>query len=383
MTIGGSIRINTLGLTVASLSVLGALWYCFGVSSKVSYYHGPKPEDAGLVSVRQLLAVSLEAARRGGREVKRVREAADIGEKSKGKTREGANNPVTDGDVLSHRIMYYSILKAFPKLSIISEENDPQPVDMKEIPDAPLNDPEIDKVVPDEDDVFLPIEDVDVWIDPLDATQEYTESLLHYVTTMVCVAVRGRAVAGVIHKPFEGDKGVSAWAWAGPKSFIGETLASDLEWQATHKKRDLVCTHYQHYLDLKQQLRRIMINIFLSLDQAHSRLIVSRSHAGKVHDVAEEAFGPNAKVTPAGGAGFKSWEVVRGEQDAYVHVTLIKKWDICPGDAILKAAGGTLTTLDGRSIDYSGGPRHEEKNEGGVLATMHDHDAFVAALKTR
>ena len=36
----------------------------------------------------------------------------DIGEKSKGKTREGANNPVTDGDMLSHKAMFYGILKA-------------------------------------------------------------------------------------------------------------------------------------------------------------------------------------------------------------------------------------------------------------------------------
>ena len=113
---------------------------------------------------------------------------------------------------------------------------------------------------------------------------------------------------------------------------------------------------------------------------SQSRIIVSRSHAGKVHDVAAEAFGKEVKVTKAGGAGFKAWEVAAGRQDAYVHITLIKKWDICAGTALLTALGGKMTTLDGSAIDYGGRPA-SAKNQGGVLATLHDHNSFVDKLK--
>ena len=61
-------------------------------------------------------------------------------------------------------------------------------------------------------------------------------------------------------------------------------------------------------------------------------------------------------------------------------MTLIKKWDICPGTALLRAIGGDLTTLDGKTLDYSSRPL-QAKAEGGVLATLHDHKAYVEKLK--
>lgn len=172
------------------------------------------------------------------------------------------------------------------------------------------------------------------------------------MTTMVCVAVRGIPVIGVIHKPFSDT---TAWGWSGP-GYISKDVSDDI-------KEHFGTSDYRQHQDLSK-----------------AKIIVSRSHAGKVYDVARDAFGSDVKVTPAGGAGFKAWEVAKGAQDAYVHATLIKKWDICPGDALLGALGGKMTDLNGDEIDYSGKPAYV-KAEKGVLATLHDHDLFMAKLK--
>ena len=58
-----------------------------------------------------------------------------------------------------------------------------------------------------------------------------------------------------------------------------------------------------------------------------------------------------------------------------MHTTLIKKWDICAGNAILNSLGGQLTSLAGDQIDYEG-KEGTEKNKGGVLATMHNHQVI-------
>jgi len=340
-----SIRLNPCGLLVLGLLSLFLIYYTFGRS-------GNNATNTESISIKALLAASIDVAKKGGYQVKSIREQVDIGEKSKGKTKEGANNPVTDGDMLSHRAMYYGLLKAFPHLNVISEEDDPEPVDFNTVELPKQKDPDVDKIISDADDVLVPMDEVDVWIDPLDATQEYTENLREYVTTMVCIAIRGEPIVGVIHKPFT-DK--TAWGWAGP-GFISQDVSNDI-------KEHFGTSDYKQHQDLSK-----------------AKIIVSRSHAGKVHDVAKAAFGENVQITPAGGAGFKAWEVAKGVQDAYVHATLIKKWDICPGDALLGALGGKMTDLSGNEINYSGKPAYV-KAEGGVLATLHDHQAFLEKLK--
>lgn len=290
--------------------------------------------EASHVSLRRLLLAGVSAAESGGAQVRLVRLSNALNQKSKGKTQEGANDPLTAGDLLSHRAIYYGLRREFPGVTIISEEHDV--AGDSEAPDitqsASLRGVTLD-------DVAVPRSRVAVWIDPLDATQEYTENLLDYVTTMVCVAVDGSPVIGVIHQPFHNR---TVWAWVGHGTSPGLVVAPD-----AHRDPPVV--------------------------------LVSRSHAGEVQDLARNAFGPSVKLVPAGGAGYKVLEVVSGRADAYLHSSLIKKWDICAGDALLRALGGRMSALDGSDLRY--GPRDDPKAKGGLLATLHGHAAHLGALR--
>lgn len=64
---------------------------------------------------------------------------------------------------------------------------------------------------------------------------------------------------------------------------------------------------------------------------------------------------------------------------AYVHTTLIKKWDICAGNALLNHFGGKMTKLSGDNINY-----HKDldpKNTGGLVAALNHHDTVLSWFK--
>lgn len=275
-------------------------------------------KEDGKVNLRQLLAVAIKAAECGGKEV--VGNKDNLLIESKGKTKEGANDSVTNADLRSHCVMLSSFKHNFPNLKIISEES-------KAVCDD-NHDYELETLDSNLTDDWVNAKEVTVWIDPLDATQEYTEKLYNYVTTMVCVAVNGEPVIGVIHKPFVPK---TFWVWKG-KSHSFDNAA------------------------VKENGDKI-------------KVIVSRSHSGKVNEVVKEKF-PAGKfeIIPAGGAGYKVLELVNGNADVYIHVTAIKKWDICAGNAILNALGGSMVTKDKKLITY--GDPAQVLNDNGLIASL-------------
>lgn len=173
-----------------------------------------------------------------------------------------------------------------------------------------------------------------------------TEHLFQYVTVMVCVAIRGRPIIGVIHDPFTQH---TSWAWNRPpiSSFPPHTR--------TETSRSF----------------------------GNQTIVVSRSHHGDAGTFITERLGAGTRIVHAGGAGYKVLQVVNGMADAYVHTTNIKKWDLCAGNAIVDAVGGRMTDRHGNAIDY--GAAANVVNTLGVLATSQhaDHEAYVRRLANK
>ncbi|XP_035284226.1 inositol monophosphatase 3-like [Anguilla anguilla] len=329
------IRLSPVGVAVFCLLGVGIIYHLYAgvISSRIAALRRRRTVD-----LRELLALSVEAAVLGGREVKRAREENPL-EKSNGKTKGGASEKIALGDQSSHRKMYHLIKNTFPFLQVNAEERAPAGGEEAGVWNHVI--PADLQLVGEGREVSA--DDITVWIDPLDAAQEYTKNLQKHVTTMVCVAVSGVPVIGVIHKPFTE---YTAWALVGS--------GSNLQPRAPHGGRSL-------------------------------QVIVSRSHAGKATRFIQTAFGNETVVHTAGGAGYKVLALLdppdeQYEQaDVYLHITYIKKRDVCAGNAILKALGGHMTTLKGEEIDY----RAAEANHGGVLASVgRDHRALLAKLQS-
>lgn len=174
MNLSGSVKINKCGMLILTISVILLFYYL--IFSNVGFNRQQKHyafmlRNPNEINLRKLLIGGIQAAQMGGLEVVAV--SKNIQPKSKGKTLEGANDPVTNADLRSHCVMEQGLKRLFSKITIVSEED----AVAKDCPD--VNHFELDPTVIDEDiqladDYLVHADDVTVWIDPLDATQEYT-----------------------------------------------------------------------------------------------------------------------------------------------------------------------------------------------------------------
>ncbi len=175
-----------------------------------------------------------------------------------------------------------SLRANFPGLAAIGEEGD------KVTGDAPVikdQDAEAAKLSVPAEYAKATLEDICVWVDPLDGTKEYTEGLLDHVTVLIGIAVGKKAVAGVINQPYFNYQ-------AKDKDNLGRTI----------------------YGVVGGGVR----GISRTLPPADKRIVTTtRSHGtGLVNDCAE-ACKPT-DIIRVGGAGHKVMLLIEGKAHAYV-----------------------------------------------------------------
>lgn len=171
MNFSGTLRLN-------KFACFSLVFFLFLIIYWKSSSSGAPTDQTDFVNLKSLLKAAIHAAERGGAKVTEGKNHA-LNIKSKGKTNEGANDPVTDADYASHCAMYYGLKKAFPKIEVVSEEHDTAGSDCENEPtinveETPVSQRTIDYMY----DEFVLAKDITIWIDPLDATQEYTGEIL-------------------------------------------------------------------------------------------------------------------------------------------------------------------------------------------------------------
>ncbi|XP_055849153.1 3'(2'),5'-bisphosphate nucleotidase 1 [Episyrphus balteatus] len=277
--------------------------------------------------VMRIMSLSINTAKRAGTIIRDVMQKGNLGIVEKAK-----DDLQTEADRSAQRCIIASLSKQFPKINIIGEEGGS---DLNVAQDWLVTEMDSDfltKTCP-ADLTDVKDEDCIVWVDPLDGTSEYTQGFLEHVTVLIGIAVKNSAIGGVIHQPYykhdTGEIGRTIWGLKGLGS-------GGFELKTAPDDKFIITT--------------------------------TRSHSNPIVQSALDALSPT-EVIKVGGAGYKVLQLLEGKAHAYVFASPgCKKWDTCAPEAVLEAAGGTLTNMFGDHYEYHVDVEHPNKK--GVLATI-------------
>lgn len=237
----------------------------------------------------------------------------------------GPADPVTRADREANDLITRALTEAFPEAAIVAEES------------APEDPGELARLVAHERVFF---------VDPVDGTREFADKNGEFAV-MIGLAERGVATVGVVAIPV-----------------LGHTLFGRVGLGAFRDRGD-GAVEPLHVTSLS--------------DPSKARAVVSRSHRSQKLVPILEKLGITNQAS-VGSVGLKVARVVTGDADLYVHPTRgAKKWDACAPAAILHAAGGRFTDLEGASIDYREASLPLDR---GIAVTNGAlHDAVIAASR--
>jgi len=207
----------------------------------------------------------------------------------------GPGDPVTDADRAANTLICERLRAQFPDAAIVAEES-PE---------------EAYRGYRERQRVFF--------VDPLDGTREFVSKNGEFVV-MIGLLVADQVTLGVVYAP------------ATNRLWCGEPGVGAYRVDADGTERPL--------------------RVGGVTDPTQARITISRSRRGEPLNRALRRISPSV-VTPRGSAGLKGSLVADDEADAYLAIGGAGKyWDSCAPEALVVAAGGTVTDTFGRALHY-------------------------------
>ena len=202
-------------------------------------------------------------------------------------------SPLTEADLISHKILVEGLNSLGLNFSILSEEDKPK----------------------------HKLDDETFWlIDPLDGTKEFLDKNGDF-TVNVALIEKGSPLLGIVSAPAKGElfKGILG---------VGAYKTND---------------------DGQTEIKTKTLNKELIT------ITVSRSHQTEKDKQVLNSISKNfneIEIIEAG-SSLKLCRVAEGLADIYCRMGPTYQWDIAAGQAVAEAAGGTLKTLDGNDFFYT------------------------------
>jgi 3'-phosphoadenosine 5'-phosphosulfate (PAPS) 3'-phosphatase len=210
----------------------------------------------------------------------------------------------------------------------------------------------------EDDDDEIPIEELALFVDPLDGTREFVEGRLQNVACLVGIARNNRPIAGVIGVPFPDGTASEA----DPEIYYAMADRPDISGCWTINKNNNSSNEesassktYNQNDDDDDQVVTILTG-----DSTNPVLINATNY---VKEIAQ-----NPKHMIVGGTAAKLRLVATGIQDsvAILHFKT-ELWDTCSAQALLTSKGGKITDLFGSPLVHS--PTRPFGNIFGVVAS--------------
>jgi 3'(2'), 5'-bisphosphate nucleotidase len=205
-------------------------------------------------------------------------------------------SPVTAADLAADKVIRGCLTRALPNIPIMTEET---PIDLPAIRTRRL-----------------------ILVDPLDGTKEFLDGKVEF-TVNIALIDRGAPVAGAVYAP------------ALHQLYIGGTNA----YRLNARTQDGMCSF--------SKMHSIAAR---TVPPAGLRAVVSHSHM----DAATKRWIERHAITNLQrfGSSLKFCVVAEGQADVYPRLAPTMEWDTAAGHAILLAAGGSVTDLDGHPLQY-------------------------------